>query len=201
MTYNFYTDGAATMRKDGNGNYIREAGGWAWALVNDNNIIKRFNAEYVEYTTNNEMELSAIQDALKYYIHSHINHGDTINIYSDSAYCINIFTQWIDSWKINNWTRKGNKPIENLKIIKNIYAYITNLKNHFININFIKVKGHSNDMINDFVDRLAVAAKIGNLSTFESLMTIIEKGCERGLSFNGEYIEQLKIVYETKTLL
>ena len=39
MIYNFWTDGAATMKKDDSGNYIREAGGWAWALVCDNNSI------------------------------------------------------------------------------------------------------------------------------------------------------------------
>ena len=198
MIYNFWTDGAATMKKDDLGNYIREAGGWAWALVCDNNIVKRFDAGYADNTTNNEMELKAIQDVLSYYMYHRINRGDIINIYSDSAYCVNIFTQWIDGWRINNWTRKGNKLIENLNLIKDIYTHIANLKNHFVNVNFIKVKGHSNDMMNDFVDRLAVAAKTNNLTTFELLMAIINKSCERGLSFNGEYIEQLKIRYEAK---
>jgi hypothetical protein len=30
--YSYWTDGAASMNKV-NGEYIREAGGWAWALI------------------------------------------------------------------------------------------------------------------------------------------------------------------------
>lgn len=162
MTYNFWTDGAASMRKDENGNYIREAGGWAFALF-ENEIPIYADCGHFDNTTNNEMELMAILETLKYYIDKKLRNGDVVNIHSDSAYCINIFTQWIDGWKANNWTRKGGKPIENLEIIKLIYAYITNLKNHFVDVNFIKVKGHTDNPYNNYVDKLAVSAKGGKI--------------------------------------
>ena len=160
MTYNFYTDGAASMRKDENGEYIREAGGWAFALF-ENDIPVYSDSGHEDKTTNQKMELTAILETLKYYIDKKLRNGDIVNIHSDSAYCVNIFTQWVNGWKANNWTRKGGKPIENLEIIKLINAYIINLNNHFVNVNFIKVKGHTDNPFNNYVDELAVSAKGG----------------------------------------
>ena len=168
MTYNFYTDGAATMKKI-NGEYVREAGGWGVVLlVNDCHIWA--GCGHADNTTNNEMELTAIVKALSRYGHNYFASGDTINIYSDSAYCVNIFTQWIEGWKRNGWTRgKKHEPIQNVTIIKNIYDYIQNLKKDFIEVNFIKVKGHSGEMYNEYADRLAVAAKQDDYVTAQNL--------------------------------
>lgn len=168
MTYNFYTDGAATIKKV-NGEYVREAGGWgAVLLVNDYPMWA--DCGHADNTTNNEMELTAIVEALSYYGHNYFASGDTINIYSDSAYCINIFTQWIEGWKRNSWTRgKKHEPIQNVTIIKNIYDYIQSLKKDFIEVNFIKVKGHSGEKYNEYADQLAVAAKQSDYNVAEGL--------------------------------
>lgn len=155
--YHFFTDGAATMRNI-NGQYVREAGGWAWALVQNNEIIK-WNNGGSSKTTNNEQELTAIMEALSYAC-KNTTQGDIIRIYSDSAYCINIFTKWVNGWKENGWTRgKKHEPIENLEIIKTIYEMVFSLENSFIGVDWIKVKGHSDNEFNNFVDRKAVEAK------------------------------------------
>lgn len=169
MTYNFWTDGAVLMRKDVNGEYIREAGGWAFAIIDiKNNIVTFNNHGHSEKASNNEMELMAIYKALLYYAN---NLSDTdnniINIYSDSAYSINIYTQWITAWEKNGWTRgKKHEPIQNLKLIQDTWSLINTIKNDNTIINFIKVKGHSSNKWNEYVDNLAVAAK--------------ESGCIRG---------------------
>lgn len=164
MIYKYYTDGAATMKKDSNGNYLRETGGWAFAQIKDNKVIFA-KAGHKNNASNNEMELMAILEALNHYLtHYYSNDiNDIVEIYSDSAYCINIYTQWAKNWETNTipWTRGKNKPIENLEIIKTTWELIKKLNEGFREIKFIKVIGHSNDYFNDYVDGLAVSAKGG----------------------------------------
>lgn len=149
-----FTDGASTMSKV-NGEYCRGRGGAAIAIIENENIIYEDSVGFSK-TTNNFCELYAILMALKY---CSTHYQDRfIDILSDSAYCVNMLKKdgWVYGWERNNWKRKGNKPIENLEIIKEIYSYIKNNNR----IEFVKVKGHTgeNDW-NDYVDKLAVKAK------------------------------------------
>lgn len=151
-----YTDGAATMRKI-NGEYVREAGGWAFAFI-ENDTLTYFNSGHKDNTTNNEMELTAIYEGLKYFANSAAP-AQQLEVYSDSAYCINIYTQWAAGWQKRGWTRKGNQPIENLELIKKTWQLLEQLNNKFYDIKFIKVKGHSTNKWNNYVDKMAVNAK------------------------------------------
>ena len=100
MKCTYYTDGAATMLKKGN-KYLREAGGWAYIKIKDGEITDS-NSGGCPLTTNNEMELYAIYASLLNF--SETAHSeDIVEICSDSGYSINIFTNWIESWKKNNW--------------------------------------------------------------------------------------------------
>ena len=151
-----FTDGAATM-KCVNGEYQRENGGAAMAVIQDEKVIYE-ETKHFENTTNNYCELYAILMALKYFKKEQSK--DILKIYSDSTYCVNMLKSggWIYSWAKNGWTRgKKHEPIENLEIIKEIYSYLEKSKN----IDFIKVKGHSGDKDwNNYVDKLAVKAKM-----------------------------------------
>lgn len=164
MEYNYYCDGAATLNLI-NGEYQRQAGGWAWALIQEDKIVAEESGG-LPMSTNNAMELTAISQALNH-AHENTQGGDTINIMSDSAYCINIFTKYLNGWKMNGWTRgKKHEPIENLSLIKEIDKTINALGSNFIGVNWIKVKGHSDSQWNNYVDGLAVKAKKEN-SVFE----------------------------------
>jgi ribonuclease HI len=157
MIYEFYTDGACTLNCN-NGKYSKGPGGWAWALIKDNEVTNWKNGGGPR-TTNNEQELTAIMEALSYAC-KNTTQCDVVRIFSDSAYCINIFTQWINGWKANGWTRgKKHESIENLEIIKTIYEMVFSLENSFIAVEWVKVKGHSNNEFNNFVDQKAVEAK------------------------------------------
>lgn len=157
MIYEFYTDGACTLNCN-NGKYSKGPGGWAWALIKDNEVTNWKNGGSPK-TTNNEQELTAIMEALSYAC-KNTTQCDVVRIFSDSAYCINIFTQWINGWKANGWTRgKKHEPIENLETIKTIYEMAFSLENSFIAVEWVKVKGHSNNEFNNFVDQKAVEAK------------------------------------------
>lgn len=156
---NYYTDGAATM-KQVNGIYERGAGGSAIAIANGEKIIFAMSQGF-DQATNNYCELYAIKMALEHFSNHYNTEEDIANIYSDSAYCINMLKEggWIYSWERNGWTRgKKHEKIENLELIQEIYSYLKKF-----NITFCKVKGHSNNVVNDYVDKLAVEAKIEHL--------------------------------------
>lgn len=160
MVLNYYVDGAATMRKINN-EYVREAGGWGVICLDENmNEYNRLSGGEKE-TTNNRMELEAIRRALNHYITEYGENGaSVINIYSDSAYCINIFTSWIKGWKARGWKKADKKPIENLDLIKQIDYTLSDIESlTFSTVNFIKVKGHDDVYWNNEADKLAVAAK------------------------------------------
>ena len=155
-----FTDGAATMTKV-NGEYVRGAGGSAFAVVSEDlNEVYHSDFQHFDNTTNNHCELYAILMALKY---CHENYSDRpIEIRSDSAYCVNMLKPdgWVYSWEKNGWTRgKKHEKIENLELIKYIYEKIKELEDNFHSVTFIKVAGHSGNKINEIVDRAAVAAK------------------------------------------
>lgn len=161
MIYQYYTDGACTLNKTSKG-YEKGPGGWAFAQIKDDKVIFQ-KAGHEEQTTNNAMELMAIlQVLIHYYTHYYSKDiNDVVEIYSDSAYCINIYTQWIKGWEAKGWRRGKNQPIENLEIIKTTWELVKKLNEGFREIKFIKVIGHSNDYFNDYVDSLAVSAKGG----------------------------------------
>lgn len=158
MIFTYYTDGAATMKRDDNGNYLRCGGGWAFVRT-ENDKVLYYESGGSHSTTNNEQELTAINRAIKDF-NTLKKDGDKLSIYSDSAYSINIFTSWAYGWEKNGWTRgKKKEKIENLEIIKETFNLIKNLKGGN-SIEFIKVKGHSNNEFNILADKLAVESKI-----------------------------------------
>ncbi|MBQ6100148.1 MAG: hypothetical protein IJL02_09870 [Methanobrevibacter sp.] len=160
--YIYYTDGAATMIKK-NGQYLREAGGWAFLTLKDNEIISKQSGG-CPLTTNNEMELYAIYASLRDFIDNYSS-NDSIEICSDSGYCIDIFTKWAKNWKKKGWKKSDGKPIKNLEIIKETY----NLIDQTDDLKFTKVKGHSSDKLNREVDELAVNAKINAKKTGKTI--------------------------------
>lgn len=154
--YSYFTDGAATMINK-NGKYLRREGGWAF--------IKCFNGEKhsnqsggCKLTTNNEMELYAIYASMRDFL-DNCTDGDKIEIYTDSGYCIGIFTQWAKNWQKNGWRKSNGKPIENLKLIKAIWKLMGEIEDKNCELLFVKVKGHSNNVLNNEADQLAVEAK------------------------------------------
>lgn len=158
MVIKYYTDGACTLNNE-NGVYSKGPGGWAYARIQDGEIAT-WSSGGSKKTTNNEQELTAIMEALIDAERVSLP-GDEIEIYSDSAYSINIYTQWIKNWEKNGWTRgKKHEPIENLFIIRDTYDLIKEFEEQFIKVTFIKVKGHSTDEFNQYVDARAVEMKI-----------------------------------------
>ena len=84
--------------------------------------------------------------------------GISATIYSDSAFCVNMINDWIFTWQANGWSRKGNKPIENLDLVKELYDLLYNkcTKNFpTLQIEVKKTKGHDGILGNEIADALA----------------------------------------------
>ena len=143
----FYTDGACSQ----NGTW---EGGWAYIMLEDDSVIKK-DFGYSKKTTNNIMEMLAFTKALE---EANSFSGKTIEIYSDSAYILNCFSQrWYVNWRKNGWKNSKGETVANKQLwIQLIDLYETVSTNNSIEL--IKVKGHSGNKYNEEVDQLAVAA-------------------------------------------
>lgn len=123
-------------------------GGFGVVVVDDNDELLFCHAKMEnEDTTNNRQEMLAILYAV-------VRYGritPTPHVYSDSAYAINTFTDWMYKWKDNNWLRSNNSVPENLDLVQFYYQLI----NEGFEINLHKVKGHSGNKWNELADKLA----------------------------------------------
>lgn len=115
-------------------------------------IIDAYQEKECNDTTNNRMEMKAILWALKNYGDGHLGNGCIIpTVYSDSAYCVNTFNDWIWKWKANGWKRPKGKPVENLDLVM---AY-DKLISMGYKMRLIKVSGHTGEEGNELADKLA----------------------------------------------
>lgn len=134
-----YTDGACSGNPG--------PGGWGAILIYGDN--KKEVSGSSSNTTNNIMELTAVIEALK-----SLKAECNVKIYSDSAYVVNAFNQsWIYNWKKNNWRTANKEPVKNRELWEDLYLLTQNHK-----VEFIKVKGHSDNEYNNRCDFLATSA-------------------------------------------
>lgn len=154
--YSYFTDGAATMANK-NGKYLRKEGGWAFIMC-ENGEEHSSQKGGCALTTNNEMELYAIYASMRDFL-ERCESADKMEIYTDSGYCIGVFTQWAKNWEKRGWKKSDGKTIENLEIIRAIWALMGDIDDKGCELLFVKVKGHSKNVLNNKADRLAVKAK------------------------------------------
>lgn len=126
-----YTDGACSGNP-GPGGY----GVVGLMQIYDDILFVFFDNKKCENTTNNKEELKAIISAIDMVQTLPF----TYNIYSDSAYCVNIIKDWMWSWAKSNWRNSKNEEVKNLDLIKNLYYLYDNKKTSICQIH--KVKGH-----------------------------------------------------------
>ncbi len=131
-----YTDGACSGNPG--------PGGWGSILMYKDN--KKEISGGKKDTTNNVMELTAVIEALKL-----LKFKCKVSVYSDSAYVVNAFNQkWIYSWMKNGWKNASKEPVKNKELWQELYELT---KVH--DVNFIKVKGHSDNEYNNRCDEMA----------------------------------------------
>lgn len=144
MQIKIYTDGAC--RANGTKNAL---GGWAYAIIyNDELRLEEWGNE--KETTNNRMEMMAVVEALKNFT----DLDEEIVICTDSAYIHNCMKQkWYVNWQRNGWVNAAREPVKNKDLWEQIIPYFSNPF-----VSFEKIRGHSGDKWNEYVDKLAVKA-------------------------------------------
>ena len=157
-----FTDGACS------GN----PGPGAWSCINYNRNTNTIYDAFVGYedgydgihaetyrdTTNNRMEIKGLLYALKL---ATTKYKDNVClIYCDSAYCVNMFNEWISTWASNDWTNSKKEIVKNFDLVKQLYEY---KKIDFPNFQVLKVAGHTTHNIgNQLADAYAVSGKNGD---------------------------------------
>ncbi len=131
-----YTDGACSGNPG--------PGGWGAVLMYGGRRKEISGGE--KLTTNNRMELTAVIEALKL-----LKEPCRVRLYSDSAYVVNGFRQgWVDNWKKNGWVNSKKQPVENQDLWKALLHFMDTHQ-----VEYIKVKGHSDNEFNNHCDHLA----------------------------------------------
>ena len=136
MSIKVYTDGACRGNPG--------PGGWG-VYIQLNDEEKDLYGGNPE-TTNNQMEMQAALEALKYLK----DKNDVIELYTDSNYIRQGITEWIHKWKLNNWRTAAKKPVAN----RDLWIEISDL-NEKMNVHWNWVKGHAGDPGNERADQLA----------------------------------------------
>lgn len=122
----------------------QDLGGWAAILISGDN--KKEISGGIKNTTNNIMELTAIIEGLKA-----LKVECEVEVYSDSAYSVNGFNQgWIYNWMKKGWKTSDGGDVKNKELWQELYNLTKKHK-----VTFIKVKGHSDNELNNRCDELA----------------------------------------------
>ena len=136
MSIKVYTDGACKGNPG--------PGGWG-GYIQSNDEEKDLYGGNPE-TTNNQMEMQAALEALKYLK----DKNEVIELYTDSNYLRQGITEWIHKWKLNNWRTAAKKPVAN----RDLWIEISDL-NEKMDVQWNWVKGHAGDPGNERADQLA----------------------------------------------
>lgn len=144
-----------TVFTDGSSRGNPGPGGWAAVILAQNfggqggKVWELGGRE--EHTTNNRMEMTAAQEALRF-IENHKLEG-AIEIHTDSAYLLQGVTGWMYGWEKNGWKTKDGSDVSNQDLWKEIGALVFRLKMKH-QIDWIKVSGHSGLRGNERVDEI-----------------------------------------------
>lgn len=148
MTFKIYTDGSC------HGN--PGPGGWAFIVLKED-LIQFQESGSMKNTTNNQMELSAAIKGIEYILKS--NTDSNIKLFTDSKYVIDGINSWIHGWKKNNWKTASRQPVKNIELWKQLDDLVKR-----VTIEWVWVKGHSGEVMNEKVDQLANSAALRGVS-------------------------------------
>jgi ribonuclease HI len=149
-----YTDGAAKGNPG--------PGGFGAVLISGKHR-KEISQGY-KLTTNNRMELLSVISALE----ALKTEGQEVTIYSDSQYVVYaVEKRWVFDWEKKNFKKKKNLDLWQ--------RFLKVYRKH--KVKFVWVRGHADNELNNYCDRLAVAAAEGrNLLNDEGYVTDLNGG-------------------------
>lgn len=143
-----FTDGAAK------GNPGR--GGFGVVISSHDTVIEL--GGHKAHTTNNEMELKAVVEALK----AVVGKKKTVAIYTDSKYVVEGANGWVFGWAKNGWQTKAKADVLNKELWQELLTLLGKVE-----IEWHKVPGHVGIIGNERADAIASGfAEKGNVELF-----------------------------------
>ena len=141
-----YTDGACSGNPG--------IGGWGVVILLNKDAPILLNGGELQ-TTNNRMELTAAIKALELCSKKEVKQLSLKQkkIYTDSNYVKDGITKWIKNWEKNNWKTADKKNVKNVDLWKKLKELVKSNQ-----VEWHCVKGHSQNPMNELVDKLAKKA-------------------------------------------
>ncbi|MCA9359875.1 ribonuclease HI [Candidatus Kaiserbacteria bacterium] len=162
-TIKIFTDGAAKGNPG--------PGGYGAVLLLGNKVVEI--GEGKDLTTNNEMELKAVVEALKKIPEK----SDSVEIYTDSKYVVEGATGWIFGWMKNGWKTKAGGDVLHKEIWQELIDLLKKVK-----VDWHKIPGHSGLIGNERAD--TIASDLG-----EKKEVVLYSGPREGYKFEIENVE------------
>lgn len=134
--FKIFTDGAAKGNPG--------PGGYGAVLLLGDTVLEI--GEGKELTTNNEMELRAVVEALKNVPADLKN----VEVYTDSKYVVEGATGWIFGWMKNGWKTKAETDVSHKEIWQELIELLKKVK-----VDWHKVPGHVGLIGNERADTIA----------------------------------------------
>lgn len=156
VDYALYTDGSCIGNPwpGGRGAVVIQNAEWK---MQNWNVIKL--AGKSKDTTNNQMELQAVIEGLKWIKKAEKEKSNplrienselSIEIVTDSNYVKSGIEEWIENWKTNGWKTYRKKPIKNKELRQELNSLVG-----LFDIKWSWVKGHAGNTYNEMADKLA----------------------------------------------
>lgn len=131
-----FTDGAAKGNPG--------PGGYGAVLLLGDTVIEIGAGK--QLTTNNEMELKAVVEALK----KVPTDSQSVEVYTDSKYVVEGSTGWIFGWMKNGWKTKTNTDVSHKELWQELITLLKEVK-----VDWHKIPGHSGLIGNERADIIA----------------------------------------------
>lgn len=145
MTITVFTDGAAKGNPG--------PGGWG-AILAARGRVREIGAGS-PYTTNNQMEMTAVIEALR----AVRGVDGVVEMHTDSTYVIRGITEWIHGWRRRGWMTAEGQPVLNRELWEILAAEVGQRGRGGIHWHY--VRGHSEIPGNERADEIAVAFSNG----------------------------------------
>jgi ribonuclease HI len=131
-------------------------GAFAYLIQEHSGEVLAEGVEYESLTTNNKMELSGPLKGLTELIDVLANKGKDpmltkVKVITDSKYVVDGMKSWVQGWKARGWKKADNKAPENL----DLWQSLDKIKDHYMQIEWMWVKGHAGHPQNEYCDRKA----------------------------------------------
>lgn len=159
VKYKLYTDGACASNP----------GPAGWGVIATKLEGKKYEqvctfGGNAQKSTNNRMELTAVLEALKYAVEmklSSLGESMTVIVASDSAYVVDSLKQgWVEKWARGGWRTKSGREVKNRDLWEQMLKLLQICEVSLKKLDFMRVKGHSGDTMNELADWVAVRQRL-----------------------------------------